>query len=345
MLATIGAGFYFLVQAGARWQRGEALVAWSPRRAVPWGFLDLNVALFMLLAAGVIVVQTYRQWGGAAVVTLDAEPTLDKLPQSVLIGITIADSLLKLAVMLAAIAFISFRTGANKHDWGWNPKHLGEDIVTGLKAFAVLVPVVLALQATLVYVFEWKSEHPLLENLKASPSLTLYVASLVAAAFVAPLAEEWAFRVLLQGWMEKVALRRYSWEQLLIGGPTGEEVPRESDAGLDEVEEKLPPAKAPATNLGNPYRSPDEVSGPIPLSPSAKPTGENPPWWPVVISAALFAVVHISHGPDFLPLFFLALGLGYLYRQTHRIVPSMVVHFCLNFLTMLGMGAQLLSGQ
>jgi membrane protease YdiL (CAAX protease family) len=34
--------------------------------------------------------------------------------------------------------------------------------------------------------------------------------------------------------------------------------------------------------------------------------------------------------PDPIPLFVLALGLGYLYRQTHRILPCIVVHLLLN---------------
>jgi hypothetical protein len=33
-------------------------------------------------------------------------------------------------------------------------------------------------------------------------------------------------------------------------------------------------------------------------------------------------------------LFFLALGLGYVYRQTHRILPGIVVHFLLNACSM-----------
>ncbi len=51
---------------------------------------------------------------------------------------------------------------------------------------------------------------------------------------------------------------------------------------------------------------------------------------PILVSSSLFAALHVSHGPDWIPLFFLALGLGYLYRQTNRLLPGMVVHFLLN---------------
>ncbi len=56
--------------------------------------------------------------------------------------------------------------------------------------------------------------------------------------------------------------------------------------------------------------------------------------WPVAVSALIFALLHLSHGPDWVPLFVLALGLGYVYRQTHRILPGIVVHFLLNACSM-----------
>ena len=55
---------------------------------------------------------------------------------------------------------------------------------------------------------------------------------------------------------------------------------------------------------------------------------------PILCSAALFAVMHYSHGPDPVALFVLALGLGYVYQRTHRWLPCVVTHFCLNATTM-----------
>ena len=52
------------------------------------------------------------------------------------------------------------------------------------------------------------------------------------------------------------------------------------------------------------------------------------------MSATLFAALHASHGPDPIPLFMLAVGLGYLYQRTHRILPCVTVHFLLNSVTL-----------
>jgi membrane protease YdiL (CAAX protease family) len=56
---------------------------------------------------------------------------------------------------------------------------------------------------------------------------------------------------------------------------------------------------------------------------------------PIFASSALFASMHQGYAR--VALFVLALFLGYLYQQTHRIFPSMILHGCFNGLTMLGL--------
>jgi membrane protease YdiL (CAAX protease family) len=59
---------------------------------------------------------------------------------------------------------------------------------------------------------------------------------------------------------------------------------------------------------------------------SALPLG----WMPNVVASALFALMHMDHGPDPIPLFFLSLGLGYLYHRTRRIYASWTAHAAFN---------------
>jgi len=51
---------------------------------------------------------------------------------------------------------------------------------------------------------------------------------------------------------------------------------------------------------------------------------------PILISSVFFALMHAGSGPDPVPIFFLALGLGYLYQRTHRIWPGVAMHMSLN---------------
>ena len=55
---------------------------------------------------------------------------------------------------------------------------------------------------------------------------------------------------------------------------------------------------------------------------------------PIVATAGFFALVHLGNGPDPIPLFFLALGLGYLFRQTNRIWAGWIVHLMLNLFSL-----------
>ena len=103
-------------------------------------------------------------------------------------------------------------------------------------------------------------------------------------------------------------------------------------------------APAPAISFGmvslNPYESPRATT---PIEPTADT--ESPSVWPILISAFLFAIAHWTHGPDWIPLFLLAIGLGYLYRQTHRVVPCIVVHFLLNATSMSLVALSLVIGE
>ena len=56
---------------------------------------------------------------------------------------------------------------------------------------------------------------------------------------------------------------------------------------------------------------------------------------PIALSSLLFAAVHYGHGVAPIPLFFLALALGYLYQRTHRLLAPIVLHASLNACSMI----------
>ncbi|MCH8047083.1 MAG: CPBP family intramembrane metalloprotease, partial [Planctomycetes bacterium] len=51
---------------------------------------------------------------------------------------------------------------------------------------------------------------------------------------------------------------------------------------------------------------------------------------PICISSLIFAMLHIGQGAAPIPLFVLALGLGYLYWRTGQLLPCIIVHMLLN---------------
>ena len=203
------------------------------------------------------------------------------------------------------------------------------------------------------------STHPA-EQLLASGRWELIVLVEVLAVIVAPVFEEFLFRVVLQGWLEAV------WSRNRRRGPTLRKPPRTwmpivlpaaFFALIHFRWERKPP---PVDYLGV------QFVGQIPASLLAVAVvivllrlvaGATPAdlgWQPRKLAgdveigfAALVAVMpallvlqvalvvalkrrHLLLAPDPLPLFFLALVFGYLYQRTHRITPSLVLHASFN---------------
>ena len=52
--------------------------------------------------------------------------------------------------------------------------------------------------------------------------------------------------------------------------------------------------------------------------------------FPIMISSTFFALLHLGHGFDPIPLWLLAVGLGLIYQRTHRILPCIVLHMAFN---------------
>src|SRR6185437_10939554 len=67
----------------------------------------------------------------------------------------------------------------------------------------------------------WKdSKHPIVEMFKAAPDARFFGVLAVSAVVVAPLFEELMFRVLLQGFLEKVCSFHGPLQELLLGAST-----------------------------------------------------------------------------------------------------------------------------
>ncbi|MCO6457963.1 MAG: CPBP family intramembrane metalloprotease, partial [Pirellulaceae bacterium] len=234
-------------------------------------------------------------------------------------ALVFAGAVASLLTMFLSALVLRVWSGASWGDLGLSAAKVGQDLRLGLAAFVMLAPPVYAVQLVLVQWFE--SKHPLIELLKKQPSAGFFLLSGFAAVLVAPVVEEYLFRLLLQGWLERVAGR-----------------PAATDRG--PVKEPDPTPMVPPVPWG---LRPDHDAGPT-LPVEGPPPASQPAWWPILVSSTVFSLLHFSHGPDWVPLFLLALGLGYLYWRTHRLLPAITVHFLLNSLSMLALAAEVYGG-
>jgi membrane protease YdiL (CAAX protease family) len=299
------------------------LVPWTPRPPVPWGLIDLVAIVVLQLIAGTLL-HEFKLLPDGKIEDLT-------LPQKqTVIAWNVGLSLL-LAVV--SVLLMMIRARATSHDLGWSWANIADDIRLGFIGFVMLAPPVYALQGVLVSL--WKeSKHPIVEMLKAAPDAGFFGVLVVSAAIIAPVFEELMFRVLLQGFLEKVCSFSGPIHELFLGAPTPH-TNRPTNDPVDSLVNHLQPDT-------NRYASPQFAAPSTEHLPTA-PADQQPElhgqaaWLPIAISSMIFALLHYSHGPDWIPLLFLAAGMGHLYQRTHRLLPSLIVHSLLNSLSMWGL--------
>jgi membrane protease YdiL (CAAX protease family) len=326
MLAILFGGTYLWATIFFLWRSGETIVPFTPRRTVPWGFFDLLLGVVLWVMVTIVAVLMLRQG-------LNIDITLDD-PKSMRDDLTrmMVDSLGRLLALALLAGLIALRTRCTQADLGWSFAQMGEDIVLGVKAFLVLALPTFLIQLVLTQF--WPSAHPLVESLKKEPNTQFVVMAIFMAVISAPLAEEFFFRTLFQGWLEKlfdpIAAQHTNFGQSLL---FGEQV--ETTFTAMPVSEMLPNEEALESEELTFATSPGKT---VAIPPQATSWAD---YAPAGISAAVFALAHFSHGPDWIALIVLALGLGYLYRRTHRMLPGIVVHFLLNSLSMCSLLVQI----
>jgi membrane protease YdiL (CAAX protease family) len=217
-----------------------------------------------------------------------------------------------------------------------------EDVRLGFIAALMILPPVMIISGLVSNLVEY--HHPVLDSLKATPGLRLFLVMVVGTAIITPFVEEFLFRVLLQGGLQGLA----------------DHVSRNKISAPAEpiVDPSFEPQ--PATDLGsradlglNPYAvgsrvmddsaeaRPAESRSASLLQANSSKAFQPKAWWPIVVASTFFAAMHLGQGAAPIPLFFLSAGLGYLYRQTGTITASFVVHAVLNFITLAANFAEL----
>ncbi|XZE51697.1 CPBP family intramembrane glutamic endopeptidase [Planctomycetaceae bacterium SH139] len=201
------------------------------------------------------------------------------------------------------------------------------DLRIGIAAIVMLLPPVYMLQSILVYFIKY--EHPLIDVLNSPQTWGVIAIMVTSSTIVAPLTEEFFFRGLFQGWLEHLNFRpQRNDASSTILTP---DIANEADSGVDaESDGDIAASDRVTEDESKPSTPPGEASQGISRDGS---TIQHVARWPLVISSLVFAAAHAGQGPAPISLFFLALGLGYLYRQTGRIWASVVVHVFLNGLT------------
>jgi membrane protease YdiL (CAAX protease family) len=295
-------------------RRGPVL-PYEPRRPVPWGPVGCVLAGTYLLF---IALSAFQSHG-------------DGSPQPLEPSALVAGMVQQLFFACGVLFVIAVFTKAKPRDFGL-PANLGQlirDVCIGAAACLVALAPVHLVQFAFMYMFlpEMKSGHPLIKMvMDAPPDPWILFLTGVAAVVVAPICEETAFRLLLQGWLERWEDERLGWRK-----KAASEVPNE--LATTTGDEATATTDEPTQSDTSPFDVSDSSfeSDPPRRGIAGLPYG----WFPILVSSVAFALAHFGYGPEPVPLFLLAIVLGYLYQRTHRIIPSIVAHALFNLFTMI----------
>jgi membrane protease YdiL (CAAX protease family) len=231
-------------------------------------------------------------------------------------------ALVQIVMTQACYVLLQAVSGATRRDLGLSASRdeVRRDVLIGATAFAASLVPIYSIMLVLNALFKPTEGHPLIEQLINDHSLNMMAASAFAAVVAAPLYEETAFRLVLQGWLEKIA------------------TPAPRQSGPSSA--RLTTANAAERDAGEPAAKLSIDVAPLADGPGAQPVDDHvaaqqPGWPPILVSGVLFGLAHWGHGVSPLPLVLLGVVLGYVYQRTHRILPCMVCHFLFNGFTFL----------
>lgn len=184
-------------------------------------------------------------------------------------------------------------------------------LLLGASTFILVTPLVLYVQSQLT---RWiRYEHDTLQLVQAdSPEATAKAIIAVFTAVVcAPLAEEFFYRLLLQGWLRRVFGTR--WTAWQAGSIKARQLAAEDARHPRLTASPALAESTPATESNTPSRT---------------------VWPAILISSVVFAAMHWGQGPAPISLFLLSVGFGYLFDRTGSLLACIVAHMLLNGMTM-----------
>ncbi len=254
------------------------------------------------------------------------------------------------AFLIVALPLILRGTsGARLRDLGLTLEGWRQQVVVGVVAILLLMPLVYAAQGVAMRVlgpFDEQFQHPLQQMLQKQFSVEVAVLALVSAAVLAPFFEEMMFRGIFQSWLINLLDRasgrshRPGFERSDSVQPISSQLESPPLESVSEIEDGRAPAfwtedlaheetdRHPSTEEW-PRRHVEE-SVPIQTLPEPYPPSPVCVAFAIVITSLIFAGLHAGQWPAPIPIFVLSLGLGFIYHRTGSVLAAICMHALFN---------------
>jgi len=217
-------------------------------------------------------------------------------------------------------------SGARLRDLGLSFKGWERQAAVGAVATLIAAPAVYSIQFASLLI--WKANaHPLEKMLrKEFDGLGVADLAVLSAVILAPIVEEFMFRGLFQRWCIDFLTRR-ARNRELMPQPADALVPEAAGAVASE-RETWPEFTAAVITTSQGVRSPTRTGVIVGIT----------------ITSLFFAVVHAQQWPAPIPLFVLALIIGFVYHRTGSLIAAIVMHATFNGFSTLAMFVAILGG-
>lgn len=191
MAAWLGSGWMTIVVV-RRLRAGLPVVGDAPQQPVPWRGIDVITAVVIMILARIVAQLMITGGGGTA-----------EAPAPDMTAHLVAGVLAMLAGAVATAAMLRHR-GATWADLGLWPFSPARDLRLAIGGLALVLAPLLAVAALLNRIVPY--QHPIIDYLNQHSDPLAIALVVTAAIVVAPIAEEFLFRRVLQGWLETLPL-------------------------------------------------------------------------------------------------------------------------------------------
>jgi membrane protease YdiL (CAAX protease family) len=229
--------------------------------------------------------------------------------------VLVVQTLVTLAQIAAVLAFAIGLAGGRLYQLGLTLHRWRQDVISGYIFWLVLTPGVFAIYLGAVLILG-KGTHPVELILQSSNDRLTWLLTIVFVLVLAPIAEELLFRGLLQQWMVRSPSAA---DAALVASLVCAVMLGVGGSGIGPLAFLL--------SVGPGYLAFERLASVLLPRPGAARA--------IYASSLLFAVVHAQAWPTPIPLFFLALGLGYLAYRTQSLIGPIVMHSLFNAVTVI----------
>ena len=287
-----------------------ALLPRETRRVVPWG----PVSVFAVVVLYVVMMLLVR---------VGYEVINPSIPGKPPIPLPLRDTLLlsgiaSLAMIYLTPLLLKMTSGARLADLGLTTRDFGKNLARGVWFCFLAMPLVYGVSIAASLTVK-RDKHPVEQMIEQAKEPSVIVIAALVAVVAAPIAEELLFRGVLLGWFWKIRL------------PS-----RDRDFAINPEVEEDPEI---LTIDHNSYGAMMEIEPPVTISMPKDPfagRGRHDLTANIAVSL-IFAGLHASVWPTPVPLFFLSLVLGEIYRRTGSLVGPIVLHMTFNGLSTMTM--------